>query len=431
MRNYIKIAFKVLLRRKFFTFISLFGISFTMTVLIVVVSFFDHVFGPGPLEVKHERMLYVFELWYKYAPGVGEAAFSYKLSHHAVDTYIRPLERVQGISIFEEHTDKYTHYNDKGDKVDSWLKHVDAAFWEILEFNFLEGDGFSERDVAEANQVAVINEATRRRLFGDQAAVGRTFTVDKKKLRVVGVVDNISMTRQFFFADIWVPYSITRSYREKPLTGGVQDLLGPFIALILTKEKSALAAIKADFRASLSGLSFPDAHRAVVAVDGHAESSLDYISSMLFEDIVDDTEQEGARFPILFMGVIIAFMVAFMVLPAVNLININMSRIMERASEIGVRKSFGASSWMLVCQFVVENVLLTLLGGLIGFIAPWALLMFVNSIELIPHAHFQLNMRIFAAGMMLALFFGVFSGVYPAWRMSRLHPVAALQRRNK
>ena len=46
----------------------------------------------------------------------------------------------------------------------------------------------------------------------------------------------------------------------------------------------------------------------------------------------------------------------FLLLPTVNLVNLNVSRIMERASEIGVRKSFGASSWTLVGQFVVENV---------------------------------------------------------------------------
>ncbi len=49
----------------------------------------------------------------------------------------------------------------------------------------------------------------------------------------------------------------------------------------------------------------------------------------------------------------------FMLLPTVNLVNLNVSRIMERASEIGVRKAFGASSRTLVGQFVVENLVLT------------------------------------------------------------------------
>ena len=52
-----------------------------------------------------------------------------------------------------------------------------------------------------------------------------------------------------------------------------------------------------------------------------------------------------------------------MLLPAVNLVNLNISRIMERASEIGVRKAFGASSRTLVGQFVVENLVLTLVGA--------------------------------------------------------------------
>ena len=52
-----------------------------------------------------------------------------------------------------------------------------------------------------------------------------------------------------------------------------------------------------------------------------------------------------------------------MLLPAINLVNLNVSRILERASEIGVRKAFGASSRTLVGQFVVENVVLTLVGG--------------------------------------------------------------------
>jgi putative ABC transport system permease protein len=119
--------------------------------------------------------------------------------------------------------------------------------------------------------------------------------------------------------------------------------------------------------------------------------------------------------------------VLFMLLPAINLINLNVSRIMERASEIGVRKAFGASSWMLVGQFIVENVFLTLIGGMIGFVLSQLVLRSITNSGLIPYADLNLNYRIFIYGLLTAIFFGLFSGVYPAWKMSRLHPVEALR----
>ncbi|HYD91770.1 MAG TPA: hypothetical protein VEA37_09825, partial [Flavobacterium sp.] len=59
LKNYFKIAIAVLKRRKFFTFISLFGISITLTILIIIAAFFDHLFGPGYPDNKRDRSLYI------------------------------------------------------------------------------------------------------------------------------------------------------------------------------------------------------------------------------------------------------------------------------------------------------------------------------------------------------------------------------------
>ena len=117
----------------------------------------------------------------------------------------------------------------------------------------------------------------------------------------------------------------------------------------------------------------------------------------------------------------------FMLLPTVNLVNLNISRIMERASEIGVRKAFGASSRTLVGQFIVENIVLTLIGAVLGFVLSYFVLRGLTASGLVRYTVFHLNARVFLYGVAIALFFGVFSGVYPAWRMSRLNPVQALK----
>jgi putative ABC transport system permease protein len=139
----------------------------------------------------------------------------------------------------------------------------------------------------------------------------------------------------------------------------------------------------------------------------------------------DVRSPESQTWPLVLLLAALGVLLAF--LPAVNLINLNISRILERASEIGVRKAFGASSRRLVVQFVVENVLLTLVAAILAFVVAALVLRGLNTSGLIAHAALTINLRVFAAGVALAVAFGVASGVYPAWRMSRLHPVNALK----
>ena len=66
-------------------------------------------------------------------------------------------------------------------------------------------------------------------------------------------------------------------------------------------------------------------------------------------------------------------------------------------------------------------------GYLVGFLLSVVVLQALSLSDVIPYAHFQLNYRVFLYGLATAVFFGLFSGVYPAWRMSRLSPVEALK----
>ena len=134
----------------------------------------------------------------------------------------------------------------------------------------------------------------------------------------------------------------------------------------------------------------------------------------------------GARL----QAALLALMLGFMLLPTINLVNINLSRILDRASEIGVRRAFGASSRTLVGQLLIENLVLTLIGAVLGLVLALGVLRAFNVSGLNAHTQFQLNFRIFFYGLAIAVFFGLFSGVYPAWRMSKLHPVQALRGRS-
>jgi putative ABC transport system permease protein len=410
LRNYLKIALKVLLRRKFFTFISLFAVSFTLVVLMVAVAFLDHIFGPRAPETRADRTLGIYRLDMS-APG-GRGHWNGGAGYRFLDRYLRTLPDVENISFFMEAQPAYAYQH--GEKIETYLKRTDGAFWQILDFTFLEGGPYSEEDEKNRNFVAVINEATRRKFFGDQTAVGKMIEIEAQRFRVVGVVANVPILRLIPFSDVWVPISTlkTNAYRD--------ELVGDFVGLILARSAADFPEIKAEVQARLQQVEFPDP-RQWNQLRGQAQTFFEFIAQQFFHD------EEGRDQSLKLLLTIIAMGGLFMLLPTVNLMNINVSRIMERASEIGVRKAFGASSWTLVGQFVTENVLLTLIGGAIGFVLSRFVLQAIEASGWFPYANFDLNARIFLGALGCAIIFGLLSGVYPAWKMSRLNPVAALK----
>ncbi len=411
LKNYLKIALKVLLRRKFFTFISLFGISFTLVVLMVATALFDHAFGPLPPETKTDRMLGIYTVRMEMTEkGMARTAAA---PYWFLDRYVRTLTTPEKVSIFSSQR-TVSGFKD-GVKHILFFKRTDGEFWQILDFDFLEGGPFTAQDEKEANMVAVINAATRQTFFAGGPAVGKTIEVDGQSFRVVGVVPNVPIFRITSYADVWVPLSTAKS------NSYLRESTGSFWALMLAGSHDDVPKIKEELQSVIQNVEFPNPNEFNTIIAA-AETLFESVGRGLFSQDRNTGDYSAHLFALL-----LTLAILFMLLPTLNLININVSRIMERASEIGVRKAFGASSWILVGQFVVENVILTLVGGVIAFFGAILILNVLNNSGLIQYADFQMNYRIFLYGLAVALFFGLFSGVYPAWKMSRLHPVEALR----
>jgi putative ABC transport system permease protein len=418
IKNYLKVALKVLARRKFFTFISLFGICVTLLVLMVATAMLDQIFAPQAPEVRSDRTLGIYQISLR-GEYMAYSGFSgYGLLERLRRNLTQELPAVENTSVFTVQ-EKVVSYLD-GRKLEAWLKHTDGEFWRILDFRFVEGGPFTPEDERNANFVAVINESTRDRFFGGQPALGRSIEVDGQRFRIAGVVEDVPILRFVPFSDIWVPVSTMKSATYK------QEYLGGFIAILLARSRADFPAIKSEIAAR-----FKEAEAHIPAttpyktIFGGADTLFEALSRIFFS-----SNDVGDSHPERLVVVLLTMMVLFMVLPTVNLVNINLSRILDRSSEIGVRKAFGASSRTLVGQFVIENVVLTLIGALIGFVLSAAVLSALNASGVIPYSDLHLNGRVFLYGLAIALFFGLFSGVYPAWRMSKLHPVQALRGRS-
>jgi putative ABC transport system permease protein len=407
LKNYFKIAIAVLRRRKFFTFISLFGISFTLTILLVLTAFIDKVVGDNYPDKKRDRSLYVSRLSQegKNTMSSGPVSF-YFLSHYAGS-----LKTPVKIAISSGFNGTNTYVNNK--KIAVNYKYTNAEYWNVLEYDFLEGKAFNKQQVDNADKVAVISEDMKKEYFGDIPSVaGQYIEADNVKYRVIGVVKNVPITSYMLYSDIYLPYTVAKDGGYKTNKG----YQGNYFGILLANSANDLDKMHNEYEQMVQRL--PPEQKQFTKVNSHAET---YIKSYV------DTGNERQSGTLIVITAISIFAFILMILPTLNLVNINITRIMERSSEIGVRKAFGASSRTLVYQFIVENIILTLLGGLIGIILSIIVLKVINSANLIANLELSINFTVLFIGLLVCLVFGLLSGVYPAWRMSKLNVVTALK----
>jgi putative ABC transport system permease protein len=405
LKNYFKIAIAVLRRRKFFTFISLFGISFTLTILLVLTAFIDKVVGDNYPDRKRDRSLYVTRLEENGKGNMSSGAPSY----YFLDHFARSLKTPAKMAICSIFNGTNTYINNK--KIAVNYKYTDATYWDILEYEFLEGKPFNKKQVDNAEKVAVISEDMKNEYFGDvPSVVGKYIEADNVKYRVTGVVKNIPITSYMTYSDIYLPYTVSKSdYKDKGYRGS-------YLGILLANSKDDLPKMHDEYEQMVQRV--PMESKDFNKIYSHADR---YIAAYV------DTGNENQSGVVLVLTIISVFVFLFMLLPTLNLVNINITRIMERSSEIGVRKAFGASSKTLVYQFIVENIILTLLGGLAGLVLSIVAIYIINSANFIPNLELSVNFMVLFIGLLICLFFGLLSGVYPAWRMSKLNVVTALK----
>ncbi|MFZ6769561.1 ABC transporter permease [Undibacterium sp. Di26W] len=407
LKNYFQIACKVYMRRKLFTAINLLCIVLTMVVLLVVTAMLQTAFYPVGVEGKSERFLQISTM----SQTSKDTAVKGRLGYKVIDQYMRKMKTVEKVAAVTQ-TQTVSVYQQ--DRVNEFvLRRADAEYWQILDFKVLSGRVPSEDDVKNGRFVAVVNESTARKLFEKEPATGQKINVGGQQFEIIGVVaDELHLNS---LAEIWVPVTTfpTSEYRDQ--------YRGDFSVLLMGKSATDLPLIQDELQQVVKQVNADDpAHWEHTYM--WADGKLDFFARTILNH--DEVPDSGAVQ--LLSGILLA-MLLFMLLPALNLVNLNSGRIMERAAEIGVRKAFGATNGELVAQFVMENMLLCLFGGVLGIIIAKLTLVWLSSSGIVPYMKVDLSFMVFFYGFVLSLVFGVLSGVIPAWKMSRLDPVLALK----
>lgn len=404
--NYIKIAWKVLLRHPFYTFITLFGISLTLTVLMVITSFLDHLIGSHYPETKRNRTLYIERM--EMATADGGSSMAGPMSYKFLADFVKTLKTPERVTIHSSNQRSNAYVGTQRIRLDT--KFTDADFWDVTEFDFLEGKPYTAQNIANGDYVAVITDGFKKQYFADPIAsvVGKTIEIETVRYKVIGVVKGSPVTRLFTYADVYFPYTAPKSNYQN---GGLR---GNYEAMLLAKNEADLSIVQSEFQGRIKQIPLPGVQ------DGFRYATLKVPSEPYVNYFIVGLIKGRPGAVAVFAGVLSFVLLMLLGLPAINLVNLNVSRILERASEIGIRKAFGAPVQILLWQFIIENIFISFIGGAIALLLTVLVIGVINRSGWIAYADLTVNAPVFGISLLICLVFGLLSGVLPALRMAKL-----------
>ncbi len=275
---------------------------------------------------------------------------------------------------------------------------VGPRYMDIRSMSVARGEMFSDEDMQARRRVIVIGETIVRELFDErESPIGQTIYVATTPFRVVGVTERKGKTFGFDMDDLaFVPAT------------AAQDLFG----LETVSEIIGRAKDRYTVQPAIEEMSEILANRRNGTVDFSINSQDDMMSTV--NNIMDTlTFALGAIASIsLLVG-------------GIGIMNIMLVSVRERTREIGVRRAMGAKKRDIMLQFLVESVVVSMIGGALGLLLGWAIIAIAQRVE--P----DLPVALSAWNVFMALGFsalvGVLSGVLPAVRAAELDPVEALR----
>jgi macrolide transport system ATP-binding/permease protein len=296
------------------------------------------------------------------------------------------------------------------------------------------GRVFNERDILGAAKVCLIGKTLVRELFGDRYPIGEEVRVRNVPFKVIGVLSakgaNLLGTDQ---DDILLAPWTTIKYR---VNGGATE--GPPV-----KEAGhTLPGIPLAERlpGTQRGVRTESIHQILVKARSPNEvpRATREISRVLRERhrlaggeeddfrVYDNAEASNAFKKVIHMlsGLVMSIAAVSLVVGGVGIMNIMLVSVTERTREIGLRMAVGADARDILRQFLVEAVVLCLVGGFVGILAGRAASWFAGSVVGWP-THASLTAAVVAVAVSVVI--GVTFGYYPAWKASRLNPIDALR----
>ena len=286
----------------------------------------------------------------------------------------------------------------------NWTTSVSGVSYNYLDVNnwsMKSGRFLSEKNVQNRERVAVVGKTVVKNLFGDEDPVGAEIRVKNIPFRIIGVLNSKGSGAMGNDQDdmVIIPYTTAMERVE-----GVDYLR---MIYVVGKDENGIDRLQSDIENLLR------------VRHGIKDTNLDDFNIQNMNSIMETMEETTGTLT-LFLGAVAAIS---LVVGGIGIMNIMLVSVTERTREIGVRKALGATYSVIVTQFLIEAVVISLMGGIIGIILG------IGSSKLIGMASGMstvISIPTIVMSFAFSMAIGLIFGIYPARKAAKLNPIDAL-----
>ena len=286
----------------------------------------------------------------------------------------------------------------------NWTTSVSGVSYNYLDVNnwsMKSGRFLSEKNVQNRERVAVVGKTVVKNLFGDEDPVGAEIRVKNIPFRIIGVLNSKGSGAMGNDQDdmVIIPYTTAMERVE-----GVDYLR---MIYVVGKDENGIDRVQSDIENLLR------------VRHGIKDTNLDDFNIQNMNSIMETMEETTGTLT-LFLGAVAAIS---LVVGGIGIMNIMLVSVTERTREIGVRKALGATYSVIVTQFLIEAVVISLMGGIIGIILG------IGSSKLIGMASGMstvISVPTIVMSFAFSMAIGLIFGIYPARKAAKLNPIDAL-----
>lgn len=305
----------------------------------------------------------------------------------------------------------------------STVMGVTASFVDIDQGKIEYGSFFTEAEDKSLEKVAVLGYKMKDKLFGDGDAIGKFVTIRKQKYRVIGVMKERGAVMMFDFDNmVYLPirtlqkrvmgidhimYMMHQVYDTNKLKETAENMR------LALRENHDLKTVYLDKTSAVKNIG-----------EDLTDTSKDDFRVVTMVESMDILKTVTGAITLLLLAIV----AVSLIVGGVGIMNIMYVAVTERTMEIGLRKAVGAKYKDIMWQFLIESIIITIVGGIVGIILGVAIsyLIYLVANQLGFDWPFIMPLKSFVVALGFSTFFGLAFGLYPARKAARLDPIRAL-----